>query len=234
MVPWAPRVHIPSGISISSAVFVGRSRLSLTETQTVIICTDTLHLCTACMRCGQIMLESMRLEVDSVTTGEFANYSKKVAHHTRLPSVGFRSWFRFLVVSLQVTWVINQAVGCHYFPPGPQLPSQPLRGLLPVLLLGEQRHNGCEQFTYDYYSTASRLRFEPGPFCTLTTRYVYFIAWVNTDGGHRRALCLLYVTASRDALQCPVIQYDLQIHPHRTRRLTTGCIAEKLYAYNPL
>ena len=27
-----------------------------------------------------------------------------------------------------------------------QLPPQPLRGLLPVLLLGEQRHGGCEQF----------------------------------------------------------------------------------------
>ena len=26
------------------------------------------------------------------------------------------------------------------------IPSQPLRGLLPILLLGEQRHNGCEQF----------------------------------------------------------------------------------------
>ena len=34
----------------------------------------------------------------------------------------------------------------HYFPPGLQLPSQPLRGLLPVLLLGEQRHDGREQF----------------------------------------------------------------------------------------
>ena len=28
----------------------------------------------------------------------------------------------------------------------PQLPPQPLRGLLPILLLGEERHNGCEQF----------------------------------------------------------------------------------------
>ena len=28
----------------------------------------------------------------------------------------------------------------------PALPSQPLRGLLPILLLGEQRHDGCEQF----------------------------------------------------------------------------------------
>ena len=27
-----------------------------------------------------------------------------------------------------------------------QLPSQPLRGLLPISLLGEQRHDGCEQF----------------------------------------------------------------------------------------
>jgi len=36
----------------------------------------------------------------------------------------------------------------RFFPPGPQLPSQPLRGLLPVLLLGEQRHNGCEQFAW--------------------------------------------------------------------------------------
>ena len=33
-----------------------------------------------------------------------------------------------------------------HFPPGLQLPSQPLRGLLPILLLGEQKLNGCEQF----------------------------------------------------------------------------------------
>ena len=42
-----------------------------------------------------------------------------------------------------------------------QLPPQPLIGLLPILLLGEQRHNGREQF-------------EPGPSApessTLTTR----------------------------------------------------------------
>jgi len=42
--------------------------------------------------------------------------------------------------------VRNPAVGCHYFPPSPQLPSQPLKGLLPISLLGEQRHDGCEQF----------------------------------------------------------------------------------------
>ena len=69
----------------------------------------------------------------------------KVAH-TRLPSVGFPSWSRFLAVSLQVTWIINPTVGCHYFPPGLQLPQQPLRGQLPISLHGEQRHDGCEQF----------------------------------------------------------------------------------------
>ena len=36
-------------------------------------------------------------------------------------------------------------------PPGPQLPSQPVRGLLPVLLLAEQRHDGCEQFAYRHF-----------------------------------------------------------------------------------
>jgi len=37
-------------------------------------------------------------------------------------------------------------VGCHYFPSGLQLPPQPLKGVLPILLLSEQRHDGCEQF----------------------------------------------------------------------------------------
>ena len=83
----------------------------------------------------------------------------------RTVSVGFQSWSRLLAVSLQMTWVTNPAVGCHYFPPGPQLPAQPLRGLLPILLLGEQRHDGYEQFAQDCYPTASRLRFEPGPYC---------------------------------------------------------------------
>ena len=86
--------------------------------------------------------------LDGTNERNATHRTKKVkVAHTRLPSVGFWSWSRFLAVSLQVTWVINPAVGCHYFPPGLQLPSQPLRGLLPRLLLGEQRHNGCEQFS---------------------------------------------------------------------------------------
>jgi len=74
----------------------------------------------------------------------FSYFCKKVAH-TRLPSVRFRSLSRFLAVSLQVMWVLNPAVGCHYFPPGLQLPLQPLRGLLPILLLGEQSVNSLPQ-----------------------------------------------------------------------------------------
>jgi len=50
------------------------------------------------------------------------------------------------VKALQAMRVINPVAGCHYFLPGPQLPSQPLSGLLPILLLGEQRHDGCKQF----------------------------------------------------------------------------------------
>ena len=50
------------------------------------------------------------------------------------------------VLGSQPAGDVSHKPGCHYFPPGLQLPPQPLRGLLPVLLLGEQRHNGCEQF----------------------------------------------------------------------------------------
>ena len=60
--------------------------------------------------------------------------------------VGFLSRSRFLAVGLQVTWVTNPAVDSRYFPPGPQLPAPPLRGLLQISLLGEQRHDGYEQF----------------------------------------------------------------------------------------
>jgi len=45
-------------------------------------------------------------------------------------------------------------------------PAVTLATLLPVLLLGEQRHDGCEQFALDCYPTASRLRFEPRCFCS--------------------------------------------------------------------
>ena len=103
---------------------------------------------------------SVRLSVClSVTCSSYCVTRISCRRHMRLKGKGkgspysiywadpdYRSWSRFSAVSLQVTWVINPAIGCRYFPPGPQLPSKPLRGLLPVSLLGEQRHDGCEQF----------------------------------------------------------------------------------------
>jgi len=59
---------------------------------------------------------------------------------------------------------------CDYFPPGPQLPSQPLRGLWPISLLGEQKHDGREQFARQCRGCDKN----PGPSApessTLTTR----------------------------------------------------------------
>jgi len=95
--------------------------------------------------CRKFMEVGPREEQCPLPRPQIVSNVKKVGR-TRLPSIGFRSWSRFLAVSLQVTGVINPAVGWHYFPPGLQLPLQPLRGLLPVSLLGEQRHDGCEQF----------------------------------------------------------------------------------------
>ena len=47
------------------------------------------------------------------------------------------------------------------FSTGLQLPPQTLRRLLPILLLGEQKHNGCKQFAQDCFPTVSQLLF-PG------------------------------------------------------------------------
>ena len=52
-------------------------------------------------------------------------------------------------------------IGCHYFPSGLQLPSQSLRGLLPISLLVNRGTMGVNSLP----KTASRLRFEPRPFC---------------------------------------------------------------------
>jgi len=148
----------------------------------------------SCSRCRDVICTSIHTGV-----------CKKVVH-TRLTSVGFRSWSRFLAVSLQVMWVINPAVGCYYFPPG--LPPQPLRGPLPVSLLGKQRHDGCEQFAYDCYPTASRLRFEPRPFC----------AWVQHDN-HSATEPLMVCDDKKYIYQCVGAIDDRQrLRSHRRNR----------------
>ena len=50
-----------------------------------------------------------------------------------ITSIGHRADFSFLAVSPQVTLVINPVVGCHYFPPGPQIHFQPKRAPPPPL-----------------------------------------------------------------------------------------------------
>ena len=118
-----------------------------------------------------------------------------------------------MAVSLQVTRVINPTAGCDYFPPGLQLPPQSLRGLLPISLLGEQRHDGCEQFAKDCYPTTSRLRFEPGPSApessTLTTRLPSVVLETLTPPPHcsfrlsRLGLeSLLYRPVKTDLVMC--------------------------------
>jgi len=91
----------------------------------------------------------------------------KVAH-ALLPSVGFR----FLAVSLQVTWVINPAVSCHYFPPGLQLPSQPLRGLLSITRI---RANKMRR---NVYKIEERVGYQVGVM-RFTSKFLWHWWWIH-------------------------------------------------------
>ena len=144
-------------------------------------------------------LANKRVHTDLYPHRSFS-YKGKSSPYSITERIGFRSWSRCLAVSLQVTWVINPAVGCHYFPPGLQLPPQPLRWLLPLSLLGEQRHSGCEQFVEDCYPTASRLRFEPGPFCA----WVHHAKHSATEPPSFRIASLISpaLTGQRNAVMC--------------------------------
>ena len=57
-------------------------------------------------------------------------------------SIGLRADPGFLAVSLQMTLVISSVVGCHFFPPGPRLLSQPKisppLGWYQIILLGDR------------------------------------------------------------------------------------------------
>jgi len=152
---------------------------------------------------------------------------KKVAH-TRLPSVGFWSGSRFLAVSLQVTWVINSAVGCHYFPPGLQLPPLPLGGLLPISLF---RCLVMGVNSLPKTVTQQRCGFDLNP-CpsapessTLTTRLrslrpcilmAVFILLTLTLGGN--SLSLNYRPLSPPSLLSPLeVCLFPSLHPRRSR-----------------
>jgi len=96
---------------------------------------------------------------------------KKVAR-TRLPSVGLQSWSRFSAVSLQVTWV--EAVGCHYFPPGLQLPRNPEDGCYQFRCLVNRGTMGVSSLPKTVTRQRRDCDLNPGPSApessTLTTR----------------------------------------------------------------
>ena len=140
---------------------------------------------------------------------------KKVAH-TRLPSVGFWSWSRCLAVSLQVTLVISPAVGCQYFPQSLQLPSQPLRGLLPILLLGEQKHTiGVNSLPKTVTRQRRDCDLNPWPFC----------AWVQHS--------------NHSATEPPVIRWQTLIRPLPVdfvsgsvdRPLSSSCLSSRCVCF---
>ena len=109
--------------------------------------------------CNSLQSHSQFVHFSKVPCGQqrcFELIHRKKVAHTRLPSVGFRSWSRFLAVSLQVTWVINPTVGCHYFPPGLQLPPQPLTGLLPIIRREAEKRNRFS-FVCIFFSTWRKL-----------------------------------------------------------------------------
>ena len=54
-------------------------------------------------------------------------FNVNILYVVSITSVGHRADPGFLAVNPQVTLVINPVVGCRYFPPGPQLFSQPKR-----------------------------------------------------------------------------------------------------------
>ena len=63
---------------------------------------------------------------DEWATETQTSNSQRMTRHTRMHHDNADT-VKVKAVSLQVTWVINLAVGCHYFLPGLQLPPQPLR-----------------------------------------------------------------------------------------------------------
>ena len=101
------------------------------------------------------------------------HYILKVTH-TRLLSVGFRSWSLFLVVSLQVTWVINPAVDCHTFHQARSYPRNPQEGCYQFCCLVNRGTMGVTSLPKTVTRQRRGCDLNPGPSApessTLTTR----------------------------------------------------------------
>jgi len=86
----------------------------------------------------------------------------KVAH-TRLSRVGFRSWSRFLAVSLQVMRVINLAVGCHYLCQACSYPRNPQEGCYQFCCLVNRGTMGVNSLPKTVTQQRRRCDLNPGP-----------------------------------------------------------------------
>ena len=155
-------------------------------------------------------------------------YGKKVkvkVAHTQLPSVGFRNWSRFLAVSLQMTWIINPTVGCHYFPPGtmgvnrlPKTvtrqrrdcnfnpgPSAPESSMLTTRLLSDVRLL-CASLSgdlFDELATQLKLLWSPTALCHQLKTFLPADARKPTDGRSvmHRQFVWLYLYNTNDSIQ---------------------------------
>jgi len=109
-------------------------------------------------------------------------YVKKVkVAHTRLPSIGFWSWSWLLAVSLQVTWVINPAVGWLAFHQACSYHRNPLEGCHQSHCLVNRGTMGVNSLPYLIHRDCD---LNPGPSApessTLTARLpsMYIYAYV--------------------------------------------------------
>ena len=99
--------------------------------------------------CGLVIFRESRNIVMSIFLDPCVCKLKKVkVARTRLPSVGFRVPGVIPVLGSQPAGDVSHEPGARLplLSARPAVTPQPLRGLLPILLLGEQRHNECEQF----------------------------------------------------------------------------------------
>ena len=89
-------------------------------------------------------------------------------------TIPFWSWSQFLAVTLQVKWIINPTVGCHYFPPGLQLPRNLYEGCYQFCCFVNRGTMGVNSLPKTVTGQHCNCDLNPGPSVpesrTLTTR----------------------------------------------------------------
>ena len=118
-----PRAHLSPytkwhfGVWIGSAISAGFIIVTNRQTDHVTPSVETGRI--PCCVCNALWRHKHKLGINTchqwwtltafLSTVHAGLYKKIKVAHTRLPSAGFRSWSRFLAVSLQVMWVIKSS-----------------------------------------------------------------------------------------------------------------------------